>query len=408
MEILSGHQPAQRVTASPTGPIPRYQAGQVLEARVLEGPAGTQPSQGIRVQIGADLLELHAQLQVISGQILKLKVRAIEPKLELELIEQQKTETVKSDPLQPRQGLINESLKRLIPHQQGLQYMTAQLMQGLEQKSLPPAIRQSIQEILATVPQQTELLNAEKLAEAVRGSGLFLESLLAAGKDIPESDLKLLWLSLMARVRSELPQGIQSSPIPSEVHKESPLPFLLSPVSQPRISPRAATGIKPDGLDQLLLRLFGMTESALSRISLHQVATAEAQQQGDARWKTEFPLVFPNGEFGVLQLFIDRELPEAETGRDRPEEEHTWTLSMALDLPELGPLHVRLRLKGQILETRILAEHAATAQRLTEHLPHLKKQLKEQGLEIARLDCHEGKPDKPQSSADLNMLNITV
>ena len=412
MEIPSGHLPIQRLTASVAGLIQRFQPGQVLEARVLEGLTGNQPSPNIRVQIGADILDLHApQLQATQGQILKLKVMSIEPKLELELIGQQKTDPLKPDPIQTGTERINESLRQFIPRQQGLQYVTAQLQQGLEQNTLPPAIRETLRTLLAAVPDQTALQKPEKIAEAVRNSGLFLEASLAAGKSIPESDLKLLLLSLMDRVRSELPRGTQSSvpsPLQAEVHKETPLPFLLTPVAQPRISPQALSVTKPDGMDQLILRLFGMTESAISRISLHQIATADAQQQGDARWKMEIPLAFPNAEYGVMQLFIEREKPEARPNRPRQDEEQGWSLAMAVDLPQLGPLHVRLRLRGQSLETRILAENAASAQSLSEHLPRLRKQLEDQGLSIAHLDCHEGKPESTRSTTQLNMLNLKV
>jgi uncharacterized protein (UPF0128 family) len=411
MEIPSGHLPTQRLTASIAGLIQRFHPGQVLEARVLQGPTGTQTSPNIRVQVGADILDLHAQLPVERGQVLKLRVMSIEPKLELELIGQQKAAPPKPGPVETGTERINESLRQFIPRQQGLQYVTSQLQQGLEQKTLPPAIRETLQTLLAAVPDQATLLKPEKIAEAVRNSGVFLEASLAAGKSIPESDLKLLLLSLMDRVRSELPPGTQSStpvPMQSGIHKETPLPFLLSPVTQPRISPQAFSVSKTDGMDQLILRLFGMTESAVSRISLHQIATADAQQQGDARWKMEIPLAFPNNEFGVMQLFIEREKPDTKTNKSRPAEEQSWSLAMAVDLPELGPLHVRLRLRGQSLETRILAENAASAQRLNEHLPRLKLQLEEKGLDIAHMDCREGKPDATRSSTQLNMLNLKV
>jgi flagellar hook-length control protein FliK len=411
MEIPSGHLPTQRLTASIAGLIQRFHPGQVLEARVLQGPTGTQPSPNIRVQIGADILDLHAQLPVDRGQVLKLRVMSIEPKLELELIGQQKTQAQKPDSVQTGTERINESLRQFIPRQQGLQYVTAQFQQGLEQNTLPPAIRETLRTLLAAVPDQAALQKPEKIAEAVRNSGVFLEASLAAGKSIPESDLKLLLLSLMDRVRSELPRGTQPSaaaPLQPEGHKETPLPFLLTPVAQPRISPQALSVSKPDGMDQLILRLFGMTESALSRISLHQIATADAQQQGDARWKMEIPLAFPNAEFGVMQLFIERERPDTRTSKPHPEEEQSWSLAMAVDLPELGPLHVRLRLSGQRLETRILAENAASAQRLNKHLPRLRVQLEDQGLDISHLDCQEGKPDPTRSSTPLNMLNLKV
>jgi len=404
MEIRSSHQSNQRLTASQEGQAQRYQAGQVLEARVLSAPTGSAASQGIRVQVGNNILDLHNPLSVKTGELLRLRVISAEPRLELELIQANRPQ----DTTQNRAELINSSLKQFIPRQQGLQFLAATLTQVLNQSSLPPDIKTSMQQLLASLPRSGELVSSEKLTELVRSSGLFLESTLAAGRSIPNSDLKLLWLSLLTQLRTHLPQGTNAPALPTENQKDTPLPFLLNPVAQARIN-ASKTPLKNDGLDQLILRLFGLAESAVSRISLQQLATAESQQQGEMRWKMDIPLVFPNNEFGVMQLFIEKEAPESNARRTTEElEEPPWSLSLALDMPGLGPLHARLKLRDQALETRIIAERSDTAERLNQHLPQLRDRLMQQGIEITCLECHEGKPDQASSDLKQNMLDIEV
>jgi hypothetical protein len=342
-------------------------------------------------------------LPVKTGELLRLRVINAEPRLELELIQASRTQ----DTAQSRAELINPSLKQFIPRQQGLQFLAASLTQALKQSSLPPDIKTSMQQLLASLPRSGELVSSDKLTEFVRSSGLFLESTLAAGKGIPNSDLKLLWLSLLAQLRTHLPPGTNAVPVPTENQNDTPLPFLLNPAAQARVRVNK-TPMKNDGLDQLILRLFGLAESAVSRISLQQLATSEAQQQGEMRWKMDIPLVFPNNEFGVLQLFIEKEPPEPQGKRSQDNPDTPWTVSLALDMPGLGPLHARLRLIDQTLEMRIIAEHGETARHLREYLPQLRDRLMQQGLEIGSLECHEGKPEQAASDLKLNMLDIEV
>jgi len=403
MEIRSSHPSNQRLSASPEGQAQRFQPGQVLEARVLPGPTGTATTQGIRVQVGANTLELHSQLAVKTGELLQLRVISTGPRLELELIQASRI----LGAAQSRAEAINPSLKQFIPRQQGLQYLAATLTQALNQASLPPNLKTSMQQLLASLPRSGELVSSEKLTELVRSSGLFLEATLAAGRPIPNSDLKLLWLSLLTQLRAQLPQGSNAAPLPTDNQKDTPLPFLLNPVAQARVS-ASKTPVKNDGLDQLILRLFSLAESAVSRISLQQLATSESQQQGELRWKMDIPLVFPNNEFGVLQLFIEKEAPESHGKKPQDKPDTPWAVSLALDMPGLGPLHARLRLQDQTLETRIIAERGETARHLREHLPQLRDRLIQQGLEISCLECHKGKPEQTSSDLRLNMLDIEV
>ena len=110
-----------------------------------------------------------------------------------------------------------------------------------------------------------------------------------------------------------------------------------------------------------------------------------------------------------MQLFIEKEAPESNARRAAEEQEETpWSLSLALDMPGLGPLHAKLKLRDQALETRIIAERGDTAERLNQHLPQLRERLMQQDIEIICLECHEGRPDQASSDLKLNMLDIEV
>jgi hypothetical protein len=184
----------------------------------------------------------------------------------------------------------------------------------------------------------------------------------------------------------------------------TPLPFVHGVGVQQRIPVKA--GSQADkSLDMLILKLFGLAESAVSRISLNQVSSAEAQQAGDTRWKLDVPVLFPNQELCVVEFLIERDTPEPEKSEDTSADTR-WSLSFALDMPALGPLMVKLLLAGDRLEVRIHAEQESTTQQITDYLDQLRARLTTQGLDVTTLSCHQGIPANKGNTGHSNMLDI--
>ena len=371
--------------------------GQMLNGRVTAVSSTGSGQNSYIVNINKQMVELSSNLILKQGQALALRVEQTTPKLILEILQQPNTGQAITKP-------VNNILRELVPQQQGLQHLTAAMLQLAGNNKLPRDIEQALQQLSQALPRVGDMQNPSKLAEAIRNSGLFMESTIAAGRNLPAGDLKLLWLSLLSSA-AQHQQASETLPRATlDIKEMTPLPFAHGVGVQQRISAR--TDSQPvKSLDILLLRLFGLADSAVSRISLTQVTTAEAQQSGEARWKLEIPLMLPGQELCVAEFLIERETPDSGS-EETPEAEAGWSVSLALDMPGLGPLMIRLSLKGEQLVARIHAEQTSTTQRITEHLDRLRARLTTQGLDVTRLSCHQGIPETLNKVDQGNMLDI--
>jgi hypothetical protein len=159
---------------------------------------------------------------------------------------------------------------------------------------------------------------------------------------------------------------------------------------QPPVSRSAEKSV-----DLLLLKLLGIAESATARTSLSQLATAEAQIQGDQRWKFEIPIFLQNQEIAIADIVIQQEAQDENPGQEEKQEQ--WQLQMAIDLPDLGPLQARIQLKEKQLGLMLTVVQPETASRISEHLARLKQQLTDKGFEITRLNCVQGEISLPET-----------
>jgi len=368
--------------------------GQMLNGRVTSVSSTGSGQNSYIVNINKQMVELSSNMRLKQGQILALRVEQTTPKLILEILQQPNTNQAITKP-------VNNALRELVPQQQGLQHLASAMLQLAGSNKLPRDIEQALQQLSQALPRVGDMQNPSKLAEAIRNSGLFMESTIASGRNLPSGDMKLLWLSLLSSAaQHQQPSGTLPRAA-LDIHEMTPLPFAHGVGVQQRITPRTDSQTAKS-LDILLLRLFGLADSAVSRISLTQVATAEAQQSGETRWKLEIPLMLPGQELCVAEFLIERETPDTGSA----ETEAGWSVSLALDMPGLGPLMIRLSLKGEELVARIHAEQTSTTQSITEHLDRLRARLTTQGLDVTRLTCHQGIPEALNTLDQRNMLDI--
>jgi hypothetical protein len=143
------------------------------------------------------------------------------------------------------------------------------------------------------------------------------------------------------------------------------------------------------GREALLETLRSRTESALARLSLHQWGSTESPDTGLPRWLLELPLRSGNG-IDVVHLLLEREPDHPEV-----EEQATWRAEFALELPELGPIQVRIAVSGEQVRTRFWAGNDDTVARIRADLPRLKQSLEDRRLDVKDLGCHAGIPPAP-------------
>ena len=80
-----------------------------------------------------------------------------------------------------------------------------------------------------------------------------------------------------------------------------------------------------------------------------------------------------------------------------------WQVTLNFDIAALGPLQVKLHMKGQQLATTFYASQASTLEKIRHHLPQLQQILQRSGIEVLKLDVIPGQitPTQPVTAAHI-------
>lgn len=251
--------------------------------------------------------------------------------------------------------------------------LLANLEQALSVKGLPAPLRAAIAQAVALQTPTTAPFDGQALKTAVAQSGLFLEAGIAA-TGAPAMDLKAALLILQQALGPDGPRT------PRRPQAAPP------PVRGGLLSPQApAAGSLPADISSASLPtlLRGEVEHALARQTLHQLASLP--DGGEARWMLEFPLATPQGP-AMVQLAIE---PDADDDDASPRATSGWQARFSLDVPPLGPVHVRLRLSGDQTAVTVWAEQPQSLERLRERGGELA------GALSAEVNFHAGAPAMP-------------
>jgi len=385
--------PALKVTlASPRPAGLDWQVGQLLDARVLRSaPAG----ESVQIRVGNMEVSVRLPQNAAEGNRLTLQVVRAGAQPVLSLVDRAAAPAAtlaQGAAAQPVASTATPApsmhwLSSLLPSQ-GSQVPLLSALWSLQQQpgqlaQLPAPVRNELEQLFRQLPGVEQVTRPEGLRQAVQGSGIFHEANLAAtalsGSALPAANLKSILLSLATRLRAlpgnPPPPGVRSMDIPPPQPGSSPTP-----------QGRMEANLAQLGRDALLDTLRSRTESAVARLALHQWSSAESPDSGMPRWLMELPLRSGNG-IDLVHLLLERE-PE----RPEQEDEAVWRAEFALDLPELGPLHVRIAVSGDRVRTRFWAQDADTVARIRSALPRLYEALENRDLEVRDLGCNEGKP----------------
>ncbi|MFW5453194.1 flagellar hook-length control protein FliK [Thioalkalivibrio sulfidiphilus] len=389
--------PALKVTlASPRPAGLDWQVGQLLQATVVK-PA--PPGEGTLVRVGGLELALKLPQTPAEGSRLTLQVVRAGAQPVLALVERggAALPTAAADAsARPAPGTALPGaaswLSSLLPAQGGqtalLSALWALQQQPARLAELPAGVRDAVEQLFRQLPSADQATRPEGLRQAVQASGLFHEAGLAAvaagSAAGPAANLKSALLSLATRLRA-LP-GSPPAGLAGARPVDTPPP---RPGASPSPQPRMDTPMALLGREALLETLRSRAESALARLALHQWSSAESSDSGLPRWLMELPLRSGNG-IDLVHLLLEREPDQPEA-----EEQGTWRAEFALDLPELGPVRVRIAITGDQVRTRLWAENEATVGRIRAELPRLMKSLENRRLEVKDLGCHAGIPPAP-------------
>lgn len=399
--------PPPVITVTPTGSAPRapeWQVGQRLEGLVLRSDPGAGET---RVRVGDVQLSLRLPAALPDGSRLSLQVIQAGAQLVVRVLSQDPAQAAVTTDRRgaPPTGAGTTAprwLANLLPAQ-GSQAPLLATLSALDRSpssmaALPAGIRDAVSQLFLQLPTTAQIRQPEGLREVIQRSGIFHEAALAmaatttTGGIAPAADLKSALLSLATRLRSLASPATTLAA--GQSRETSPPRPGAAPTAQARMPAEPLTLGPQALLDGLRTR----TDQAVARLALHQWTAVEGAESGHLRWLLELPL---RGEDGVDLVHL---LLEGERERSTPEEEPAWRAELALDLPELGPLRVRIAITGDQVRVRLWTELEATLNLARKELPRLHGALQDRGLRVRDLGCNPGQPPENRPHGPMRPL----
>ena len=419
--------PALKATlASSNLRAPDWQAGQRLEAQVVRGSAAGEQT---RVRIGDQELSLRLPAAMPPGSRLSLEVVRAGTQPLLRLLSQ----TPVAQPSAGQAGIgpgagAPTALTSLLPAQGSQAPLLAALWSMSRDPgataALPGSVQAAIKDLFGRLHTATQAMRPEGLRQAVLASGIFHEAALAVGQGgaaTAAGDLKSALLSLATQLRAQGRPGpgtgaasadtgpAHRAPAPATSAAASPTRAMPQTAAHPTwiigsareaAPPRAGSPPSPQarltadlsapGPQALLDGLRTSTDQALARLALHQWSAVENAESGQLRWLLELPLRSGDG-VDLVHLLMERERE-----RSVPDQTPVWRVEMALDLPGLGPVHVRIAVSGDQVGTRLWVSDENTVARVRRELPRLREALEGRQLKVRDLGCAPGEPPEQQ------------
>ncbi|HEX3504934.1 MAG TPA: flagellar hook-length control protein FliK [Xanthobacteraceae bacterium] len=189
------------------------------------------------------------------------------------------------------------------------------------------------------------------------------------------------------------PQTASSPPNPETPQAPARANALLPPyrgapsVPQAPAPPSLSTAAPPR---EQIAHLLSQTDAAIARQTLLRIVSLPSDptsntQHGDnnsTRVMFEIPLATPQGT-SVAPMTIERDAGNGNT----PESLTAWRANFSIDLPAIGPVHVRIALVGERATVTLNAERAQSAELLAAGLPLLDAGLRSAQIEPGELRC---------------------
>jgi len=137
-------------------------------------------------------------------------------------------------------------------------------------------------------------------------------------------------------------------------------------------------------------------ESGLARIQFNQLQSLQQSEGQRPSWLLELPVRQPDGEITTLELEIEQDREEDE----KSSKPAIWTISLSFELQSLGAIRAGLTLVGENqVGVSLWANKADTVALFEQHKEQLQQGMEKAGLQVSRVGCQLGVPQKPKSGA---------
>ncbi len=246
--------------------------------------------------------------------------------------------------------------------------------------NIATTLRTVLTKIVENAPALLQLATPTMLRRAVENDGSALEATLAravssgsvpasTSPTLPKSDWKWLTFESLGRLRA--------LPMPQSVGSQT----MLMP-STFREAPPSGVEPPPSNLQAQELK-WSEANSALdgiaARITLRQLQSVEAQQQGILYGMFELPVTIA-GEFDVLTLVYSRQ-HTVDPWHDHPLEKFL----VVIPLGERRELRVELAVRGSALQVSTWSDDQALNQLAISHAEHLRTRLNACGFDVTSI-----------------------
>lgn len=437
-----------QLQAVSSGSALRLQTGELLHAQVLTRLSETL----VELKLGQRQVKAQTELPLQVGQ-----------KLKLEVVQGGEKPVLKLQAETASQLLVQNNMKQVLPRQGSLTTLLANLLQlnqaTSNQDHLPKQVVTDTKQLINQLPSKSDIQNGAAIKQAIEDSGILHESrLLKADAAATKRDLKAHLLKLL--VSTHIPKSSDRTQSMSSPSRSVPPPlsphisrtlamnvlslFGLPPsqakatgrvestyqsYSQPGTLSRVPASTHPSTLKgysplmpptknapmqaqraaapelmQLPITeqtqdLSRQVEQAVSRIQVNQLAHLE---QGGQYLQTELPI--RNGEqIDLFQLRL-----QAEEGSDADHEGHLWTITLAFELDQTGPVYVRVSILGAQISTSFWATESSTLVTLENELSSLQSEIEQQGLALTQINTYLGEPPWQPGAHHAHMVDDQV
>jgi hypothetical protein len=375
--------------------------GQIVDAVTL-----TNSSQGhISIRIGEIVINASTNITLQQNTHLSLEVVQIQPHLLLRLIPSS-AGSAASRPLQ-------DAMIRLLPQQSGIAGVFAELIHKAMMSGKPHeqnSTRSLINTLINTLPTRTMLIHAEGIRQAILQSGLFLESRLARSDARSRRDITRDTKAALLRIRYSIGQDLMEitsddsmlNNLASDLQNTALPPRRKGlPLAQPRV-PFCISADNGDTVDDSR-GLYSRIQGAIARLGLFQLNTAENFFGGEYLWQLEIPVKHTQAVETVSISIENEQIDQLH------EDRNTWVVNLALDLPQLGPVQVRISQYRQGISSCFWSDSPITLSLIESRLEQLRKNLEQHGVETLNLSCQHGQPETTESlDTDVSIIDLQV
>jgi len=333
-------------------------------------------------------------------------------------------------PLSGRQDqlAITQQLGTQQSRQASLQGLLSALQQLRQDSGQSGELRNSVDKLLASLPDARQLSDPKGLAQALNNSGAFLEAKLLGGLGQQLApDFKAQVVRLVAQLLPGLPgtstfnpaaaAGTLAQAMPGMVRNALGMLGQVSPRPHPGSFPLPSRLLKSQDGEADLEHLLRLAAAAISRLQSHQLASLEqtgTTPDGNLQttWQLEIPLR-SGQDFIPLQFKLQREeTPEQQNDPQREQRdplEMLWRIELSFDLHPLGPLQVQAQISQGSLSSQLWAELPSTARLIDSQLGNLRERLLARGVNVTELCCHHGTPPQgPRTRLEQRWVDETA